>query len=238
MNAAVELPAPTPPVTGLLLTGGGARAAYQVGVLEAVMRIARECRAPHHNPFQVITGTSAGAINAAALACRSDDFAEAVAEIADLWRNVHAEQVYRADSLSMIRSGAPWLTQYWSRQEVEKVYSDLSPQLGYSGDEDQGLMGSLAVLMKTGLFSVNGGTSEKPFYEIGSPIFNKITLHLNPKFYPGGKFVIEAKNNLLPKIDLNIPNANFTIKKAANVGFSIIAKSELTPLVQLKEVDT
>jgi putative alpha-1,2-mannosidase len=67
--------------------------------------------------------------------------------------------------------------------------------LGYSGDEDQGLMGSLAVLMKTGLFSVNGGTSAKPFYEIGSPIFNKITLHLNSKYYPGGKFVIEAKNN-------------------------------------------
>ncbi len=110
MNAAVELPAPAPPVTGLLLTGGGARAAYQVGVLETVMRIARDCRAPRHNPFQVITGTSAGAINAAALACRSDDFAEAVAEIADLWRNVHAEQVYRADSLSMIRAGAPWLT--------------------------------------------------------------------------------------------------------------------------------
>ncbi|AEE50993.1 GH92 family glycosyl hydrolase [Haliscomenobacter hydrossis] len=92
-------------------------------------------------------------------------------------------------------SGAPWLTQYWSRQVVEKVYSDLTPQLGYSGDEDQGLMGSLAVLMKTGLFSVNGGTSDKPFYEISSPIFNKITLHLNPKFYPGGKFVIAAKNN-------------------------------------------
>jgi predicted alpha-1,2-mannosidase len=92
-------------------------------------------------------------------------------------------------------SGAPWLTQYWSRQVVEKVYSDLTPELGYSGDEDQGLMGSLAVLMKTGLFSVNGGTSAKPFYEIGSPIFNKITLNLNPKYYPGGKFVIEAKNN-------------------------------------------
>jgi len=92
-------------------------------------------------------------------------------------------------------SGAPWLTQYWSRQVVEKVYSDLSPELGYSGDEDQGLMGSLAVLMKTGLFSVNGGTSDKPFYEISSPIFNKVTLRLNPKFYPGGKFVIEAKNN-------------------------------------------
>ncbi|MEZ4902110.1 MAG: GH92 family glycosyl hydrolase [Spirosomataceae bacterium] len=75
-------------------------------------------------------------------------------------------------------SGAPWLTQYWARQVIEKCYSGISPQFGYSGDEDQGLMGSLSVLMKTGLFSVNGGTSPQPFYEISSPIFNKITFHL------------------------------------------------------------
>ncbi len=92
-------------------------------------------------------------------------------------------------------SGSPWLTQYWSRQVIDKVYSGLSPNYGYSGDEDQGLMGSLSVLMKSGIFSVNGGTSPKPFYEISSPIFNKITFNLNPKYYSGGKFTIEAKNN-------------------------------------------
>ena len=92
-------------------------------------------------------------------------------------------------------SGAPWLTQYWTRQLIAKVYSDLSPELGYSGDEDQGLMGSLSVLLKTGIFSTNGGTSSEPFYEISSPIFNKITFHLNPKYYKGKEFVIEAKNN-------------------------------------------
>ncbi|GAB3996614.1 hypothetical protein GCM10028807_39630 [Spirosoma daeguense] len=92
-------------------------------------------------------------------------------------------------------SGAPWLTQYWSRQVIEKVYSGISPQFGYSGDEDQGLMGSLAVLMKTGIFSTNGGTTAKPFYEISSPIFNKITIHLNPAYYKGKQLVIDAKNN-------------------------------------------
>ena len=92
-------------------------------------------------------------------------------------------------------SGAPWLTQYWSRKVVEKVYSGLSPSYGYSGDEDQGLMGSLAVLMKSGIFSTNGGTSENPFYEISSPIFNKITFHLNKDYYKGQKFTIEARNN-------------------------------------------
>ena len=92
-------------------------------------------------------------------------------------------------------AGSPWLTQYWSRQVIDKVYSGISPQFGYSGDEDQGLMGSLSVLMKSGIFSTNGGTSSEPFYEISSPIFNKITFHLNPKYYSGKTFTIEAKNN-------------------------------------------
>lgn len=92
-------------------------------------------------------------------------------------------------------SGSPWLTQYWTRQVIDKMYSGISPDFGYSGDEDQGLMGSLAVLMKIGLFSTNGGTSEDPYYEISSPIFNKITFNLNPKYYSGEKFTIEARNN-------------------------------------------
>ncbi len=90
---------------------------------------------------------------------------------------------------------APWLTQYWTRKVIEQVYSDLSPDRGYRGDEDQGQMGSLAVLMKMGLFSVNGGTSIEPFYEIGSPIFDKITVHLNQDYYIGQTFVIETKGN-------------------------------------------
>jgi predicted alpha-1,2-mannosidase len=92
-------------------------------------------------------------------------------------------------------AGAPWLTQYWSRQVIDKVYSDLSPDFGYSGDEDQGLMGSLSALMKMGIFSTNGGTATEPLYEIASPIFDRITIHLNPDYYPGNKFVIETRNN-------------------------------------------
>ena len=63
------------PLTGLVLTGGGARAAYQVGVLKAIAQIRRDAGAAQRgNPFPVIAGTSAGAINAAALACQADDF--------------------------------------------------------------------------------------------------------------------------------------------------------------------
>lgn len=89
----------------------------------------------------------------------------------------------------------PALTQYWSRQVINKVYSGISPDYGYSGDEDQGLMGSLAVLMKIGLFSTKGGAATIPVYEIASPIFNKITIHLDDRFYSGEKFVISAKDN-------------------------------------------
>jgi NTE family protein len=98
-------------VTGLVLTGGGARAAYQVGVLKAIAAIRRASSgATEGNPFPVIAGTSAGAINAAALACRADDFDGAVRDLCGVWENFHAEQVYRADSLGVIRSGARWLT--------------------------------------------------------------------------------------------------------------------------------
>ncbi|GKT21746.1 patatin-like phospholipase family protein [Acidovorax sp. SUPP3334] len=110
--------APPPPVApasprpiGLVLTGGGARAAYQVGVLEAISDLRMACGAGREpNPFPIITGTSAGAINAAALACGADHFDRAVRRIARVWRNFHAHQVYRADSLSVMRSGAGWLT--------------------------------------------------------------------------------------------------------------------------------
>ncbi len=99
-----------PSYTGMVLTGGGARAAYQVGVLKALAQIRRD--AGHHggNPFPVITGTSAGAINAAALACRADDFDAAVAGLCHVWENFSADQVYRSDSLGVIRTGARWLT--------------------------------------------------------------------------------------------------------------------------------
>jgi len=103
--------AATSSTTGLLLTGGGARAAYQVGVLEAIAKIRRTSGARRGpNPFGIITGTSAGAINAAALACGADDFDLTVRRIASVWRNFEAHQVYRSDALSVMRTGARWLT--------------------------------------------------------------------------------------------------------------------------------
>lgn len=101
------------PLTALVLSGGGARAAYQVGVLRAIARMRRESLGPMarlRNPFGVICGTSAGAINASALAANADRFEAAVELLARVWQNFSTEQVYRSDSLGVIRSGAQWLT--------------------------------------------------------------------------------------------------------------------------------
>lgn len=91
--------------------------------------------------------------------------------------------------------GKPSLTQYWSREVVNAAFSGLSPSTGYNGDEDQGLMGTLAVLYKIGLFQMNGGTEANPQYQIGSPIFDKITIQLNQKYYPGKSLIIKTLNN-------------------------------------------
>jgi len=96
--------------TGLILTGGGARAAYQVGVLRAVHRIRRDAGAPAGNPYPVLAGTSAGALNAAALASDADDPAAGIAKLVRVWEDMHVEQVYRTDSFGVIRTGAKWVT--------------------------------------------------------------------------------------------------------------------------------
>jgi NTE family protein len=97
----------TAPKTGLILTGGGARAAYQVGFLLAVAKLAKGSR---RNPFPIICGTSAGAINAASLACLADNFGRATNIIADVWRNMRASDIYRADAVGIGISGARWMS--------------------------------------------------------------------------------------------------------------------------------
>ncbi len=94
-----------------MLTGGGARAAYQVGVLQAIAALLREAGwQSQQNPFDIICGTSAGAINATALACSADDFGSGVQALVNVWEHFEVEQVYRTDLLGVVRSGARWLS--------------------------------------------------------------------------------------------------------------------------------
>ncbi|MCP4311542.1 MAG: glycoside hydrolase family 92 protein, partial [Bacteroidetes bacterium] len=89
-------------------------------------------------------------------------------------------------------SGKPWLTQKWAREIMDRYYGS-TPLHGWLGDEDEGQMGAWYVMSAMGLFQTDGGASVKPFYEIGSPIFKKVTINLDPDYYPGKTFVIEAK---------------------------------------------
>src|SRR5215471_684019 len=91
--------------TAVLLPGGGARAAYQVGALRAVAKILRR----DHVPFRVICGTSAGAINAATLAVHADSFRRGVARLLRWWRGLEVNMVYRADLASVSMHGMRWL---------------------------------------------------------------------------------------------------------------------------------
>ncbi len=92
-------------------------------------------------------------------------------------------------------AGAPWLSQKWVRAVKEKTFGDITPSGGYNGDEDQGQMGALGVLMAIGLFDVQGGAALKPTYQITSPVFDRVTIRLNKQYYPGGEFVIATRNN-------------------------------------------
>jgi predicted alpha-1,2-mannosidase len=114
----------------------------------------------------------------------------------------------------------PDLTQFWSRKVVDRAFSGLSPATGYNGDEDQGLMGSLAVLMKIGLFQMNGGTEDNPMYEFGSPIFDKITINL-----PNGKkLVINAQGTAPDKQYLNSVKINGKVTDQNHISHSDILK--------------
>ena len=73
-------------------------------------------------------------------------------------------------------AGAPWKTQYWVREVKEKAFGGVDPYSGYNGDEDQGMLGALGVLMAIGLFDLHGCVGEFPELEITSPLFDKIVL--------------------------------------------------------------
>jgi len=89
---------------GLVLTGGGARAAYQVGALRALA----ELFGSGPLPFQVVCGVSAGAINGSSLAAEADDFPGAVKHLSDTWLALTPDHVYRTDALSLVSIGSGW----------------------------------------------------------------------------------------------------------------------------------
>ena len=95
-----------PQKIGLILTGGGARAAYQVGVLKAIAEFLPR-RA--HSPFQVISGSSAGALNAVTLAVNARQFRRGVKYLLGIWTNAKVQDIYRSDVLGVFANSTRWL---------------------------------------------------------------------------------------------------------------------------------
>ena len=93
-------------------------------------------------------------------------------------------------------SGKPWLTQKWTRLICDEFYGVTGEHgYGYGQDEDQGQLGSWYVLAAMGLFDVQGGVSQRPTYQLGSPQFERIEIDLKGHQNAGRKFVIETKGN-------------------------------------------
>ncbi|MBM7059695.1 patatin-like phospholipase family protein [Pseudomonas sp. UL073] len=97
------------PMTGLILSGGGARAAYQVGVLAAIAELLPNAE---YNPFPVIVGTSAGAVNAVGLACGALQFREAIQRLTNVWRAFHSNMVYRSDWSGVVGQASRFIAQH------------------------------------------------------------------------------------------------------------------------------
>jgi predicted alpha-1,2-mannosidase len=116
-------------------------------------------------------------------------------------------------------AGKPWLTQYWVRRVQQQAYGGTTPDLGYGGhDEDQGQMGALSALMSIGIFSLQGNVSSTPVYEITSPVFDEITIKLDPKYYKGSQFIIKTYNN--SKTNMYIQKAKLNGEPLQNFWFS------------------
>ena len=94
------------PRSALVLPGGGARGAFQVGVLKAIAELVPKGTP---NPFDVISGTSAGAINSIVLASKARRFRMAVAELERVWAGFRSEHVFRTDNLTMLKSSLHWM---------------------------------------------------------------------------------------------------------------------------------
>lgn len=91
-------------------------------------------------------------------------------------------------------AGAPWLTQKWTRSILDNYYG-ATPYDGWPGDEDQGQGGAWFVMSALGLFQIDGGCRVDPYYDIGSPLFDRAVVQLDPDYFEGREFIVEARNN-------------------------------------------
>jgi predicted alpha-1,2-mannosidase len=112
-------------------------------------------------------------------------------------------------------SGKPWLTQKWTRTICNEFYGN-DPMHGYGvgQDEDQGQLGAWYVLTALGLFDVQGHANINPTFQFGSPMFDQVTITLNPKYYKGKELIIKTINN--SKNNIYIQSVQWNKEKVEN----------------------
>ncbi len=112
-------------------------------------------------------------------------------------------------------SGKPWLTQQWTRTIANEFYgAEPLHGYGFGQDEDQGQLGAWYVMAALGLFDVQGHAAMNPTFQFGSPLFDKVTIQLDQKYYGGKSLVIETRNN--SKQNMYIQSVSFNNKKIDN----------------------
>ena len=135
----------------------------------------------------------------------------------------HGNEVNMQAAFLFNYSGKPWLCQKYTRAILDKYYGS-TPYRGWDGDEDEGQMGAWYVMTAMGLFEMNGGTSPDLTIDLTSPLFKKITINLDPYYYPGKKFIIETKNNSRENIYIQSIRLNGTLLDNPRISFKDIIK--------------
>jgi predicted alpha-1,2-mannosidase len=137
----------------------------------------------------------------------------------------HGNQPCLHTSFLFNHSGMPSKTQKWVRAICKDFYGTEGIHgYGYGQDEDQGQLGAWFVMAGTGLFDVAGLTRQNPEFGISSPLFDKITISLNTKYYPGKQFVIRAQNNSRENMYIQTMSLNGNSLNRTFVPFSDIVK--------------
>lgn len=122
-------------------------------------------------------------------------------------------------------SGKPYLSQKWVRAILDEFYGlEGIHGYGYGQDEDQGQLGAWYVMSALGLFDVKGLTEIDPKFQIGAPLFDKVTVRLNKDYYPGEKFVIEAKKQAIGDCYLQDISLNNRPQDTVQLPFSEVVK--------------
>ena len=122
-------------------------------------------------------------------------------------------------------SGKPYLSQKWVRAILDEFYGlEGIHGYGYGQDEDQGQLGAWYVMSALGLFDVKGLTEIYPKFQIGAPLFDKVTVRLNKDYYPGEKFVIEAKKQAVGDCYLQDISLNNRPQDTVQLPFSEVVK--------------